>query len=185
MKNLIILGRSPFVNTVNLKNLKYDKLFINVFSELAKYVLSFDDTFKDQKISCEYIAPSTGYKFDKHIINFDKDKSNLLGFCYFSVTAAVNFAYLRGYQNVYLIGIDHNENIKCYKRNDGTVCHEINSELHRKAKEFIYKFNGKMNIFQTNPDTNWELKYIDVNRLYKRQGVKNGRNQRRTKEINY
>lgn len=181
MKNLIIIGRSPFVNKVNIKDLKYDKLFINVISEDAKYILSFDDLFENQELPCEeYIAPSMGYQFIKQI-NLDVNKQKTLGYSYFSISSAINFAYLKGYENVYLVGIDHNEKQGIYSRNDGSISKEIDVNLHKKIKEFIYQFKDKINIYQTNPDTDWDLPYIEIKKLYKgeKRCTKRQKNQKR------
>lgn len=183
MKNLIIIGRSPFINKVDVKALKYDKLFINTISEDAKYILSFDDVFKNQELPCEeYISPSMGYEFIKQV-NFNKSKPYLLGYSYFSISAAVNFAYLKDYKNVYLVGIDHIVQQGTYRRNDGSISQEVASELHIKIKEFIYQFKSEMNIFQTNPDTDWDLPYTDITKLYK--GNDNGRMLQRRKKRTY
>ena len=170
--NLIILGRSPFLHTVKIDSLKYDKACINYppCSDV-KWAFSYDK-LTDIKIpeGCEYITPENGYIFDKHGANFDRNEPQKLGFCIFTVSAAVNWAYLNAFKNVYLVGIDHFEKDTRYLRNDGTKTQNIiPAENHRKIKEFIYQFKDKMNIYQTNPETSWDLEYININELYEKK----------------
>jgi len=165
--SLTLIGRSPFLNSVDLKRIKYKKAYINQNLPDADYVISFDNLFKPNEVKCPYIAPCNEYKIQKNEPNFDKNKKNLLGYCHFSASIGINYAYLNGFENVFLVGIDHNESEDRFLRFDNTTSNPIERDLHKRFKEFVYKFKGKMNIYQTNPDTNWDLDYIDIRELYK------------------
>lgn len=166
MKNMVLIGRSPFLNQVDLKRIKYQKAYINQNLPDADYVVSFDNLFKPDEVKCAYIAPNNGFKIQKSEPNFDKSKKNLLGYCHFSASIGINYAYLNDFQNVYLIGVDHNESEDRFLRFDNTTSNPIEKDLHKRFKEFVYKFKGKMNIIQTNPNTDWELDYADISEIY-------------------
>ena len=192
-KDIIIVGGSKFVNEVNLKKIdfnKYDILCINrpVLDVPVKYLIAHDSDFrpahtqeevaniKKQGLNPVFIAPktefiheTTGWKWKPDIIS-NEDK--LLGFCLYTCSSALNFAYLRGYKNVYFIGVDSEENNKPFTHWHGVTNHNIvSSSSARQVKEYLYKYKKWLNIYQCNPAVSkeWQCDYCPIDRLYNHQ----------------
>ncbi len=169
MKEIIILGRSPFINKVRLNDLKHELGSINKPPCNVKYCFCIDGVKFPIDNTTKVISPKTGY----NIIpapNFDKKKKDVLGFYRFTVSSAINWCYLNDYTDVFLVGIDHNENDSYFLHHDySKSCSRkpFQPYEHKNLKNFIYQFKNRINIFQTNPDTNWDLEYVDIKSLYK------------------
>ena len=192
-KDLIVIGGSPFVNTVDLPRIdteRFDILAINrqPLNIACKYLIAYDTDFrsvhtqkeikqiKEQGLNPVFIAPktefihtSTGWKFTRNIIsNNDKE----LGFWLYTCSSAVNFAYLRGYKNVYLIGVDLEENNKPFTLWHGvTNIKEVPVHCAKMAKEYLYRYKKYLNIYQVNPKVmpEWDVEYCPIDRLYSHQ----------------
>ena len=161
MKDLIIIGGSPFVNTVNLSCIdtdKFDVLAINrqPLNIKTKYLIAHDTDFrqchnqkevtkiKKQGLNPVFIAPktefiheTTGWKWKNDIISHE-DK--LLGFCLYTCSSALNFAYLKGYKNIYFIGVDLEENNKPFTHWHGVTNHtQVSSACAIQEKEYLYR----------------------------------------------
>ena len=190
-KDLIVIGGSPFVNTVDLPRIdtnKFDVLAINrqPLNIRTRYLIAYDTDFrqchsqeevteiKEQGLNPVFIAPktefihtSTGWKFTRNIIsNNDKE----LGFWLYTCSSAVNFAYLRGYKNVYLIGIDLEENNKPFTHWHGiTNIKEVPVHCAKMAKEYLYRYKKYLNIYQCNPKVmpEWDIEYCPIEKLYR------------------
>lgn len=193
MKELIIIGGSPFVNTVELPRINtdcFDILAINrqPLNIATKYLISHDSDFrachtqeevkqiKQQSLNPVFIAPktefihkTTGWTYKYNEINLNKNEK-WLGFCLYTCSSAVNFAYLKGYENVYLIGIDLEENNKPFTHWHG-ITNTINvaPSSAKQAKEYLYRYKKLLNMYQVNPKVakNWEIPYCRIERLYK------------------
>ena len=90
----------------------------------------------------------------------------------YTCSSAVNFAYLHGYKNVYLIGVDLKEDNKPFNHWHGVQnIKEVPVTCAKQAKEYIYKYKKYMNIYQVNPEVMaiWTLPYCPVDRLYNHQ----------------
>ena len=189
--SILIVGGSPFVNEVNFKKIdfdKYDILCINrpILDVPVKYLVAYDTDFRavssqqevqetlKQGLNPVFIAPktefihtSTGWKFTRNIIsNNDKE----LGFWLYTCSSAVNFAYLRGYKNVYLIGIDLEENNKPFTHWHGvTNIKEVPVHCAKMAKEYLYRYKKYLNIYQCNPKVmpEWDCEYCPIEKLYR------------------
>ena len=158
-KDIIIVGGSKFVNEVNFKKIdfdKYDILCINrpILDVPVKYLCCHDTDFRavhTQKEvqsmlkqglnpvftapKTEFIHETTGWKWKMDIISHE-DK--LLGFCMYSCSSAINFAYLRGYKNVYFVGVDLEENNKPFTHWHGVTNHiQVSSACARRVKEYL------------------------------------------------
>ena len=189
--SILIIGGSPFVNTVDLPRIdtnKFDVLAINrqPLNIRTRYLIAYDTDFravhtqkevkqiKEQGLNPVFIAPktefihtSTGWKFTRNIIsNNDKE----LGFWLYTCSSAVNFAYLRGYKNVYLIGIDLEENNKPFTHWHGiTNIKEVPVHCAKMAKEYLYRYKKYLNIYQCNPKVmpEWDCEYCPIEKLYR------------------
>lgn len=193
MKDLIIIGGSPFVNTVNLPRInieQFDILAINrqPLNIRTKYLLARDQDFRachsqsevqsilKQGLNPVFIAPktefiheTTGWKWKPDIISHE-DK--LLGFCMYSCSSALNFAYLKGYKNVYFVGVDLAEDNKPFSHWHGVTNHTpVSSACARRVKEYLYKYKKWLNIYQVNPNVKdqWQCDYYPIDRLYNHQ----------------
>ena len=136
--------------------------------KLSKYCFCIDGVKFRLDKSTEIISPQTGYSIIP-APNFDKKKKDVLGFYRFTVSSAINWCYLNDYTHVFLVGIDHNEDDRVFLHYDFSVNFSrkpFQAYEHKNLKKFIYQFKDKINIFQTNPDTDWDLEYVNIESLY-------------------
>lgn len=188
--SILIIGGSNFVNEVDLKRIdlnRFDILCINrpVHNIPVHYVVAHDKDFKvahsQEEVAnikkyglnpvflapkTEFIHETTGWKWKYDIIS-NQDK--LLGFCLYTCSSALNFAYLRGYKNVYFIGVDLEENNKPFAHWHGVVNKkEVPINCARQAKEYLYRYKKLLNMYQVNPKVakQWQIPYIPIQELY-------------------
>ena len=191
--NIIIFGGSPFVATIDKSRIDLDHFDILAINRPptnipVHYLVAYDDDFrvchsqnevkqiKEQGLNPVFIAPktefihtSTGWKFTRNIIS-KNDKE--LGFCLYTCSSAVNFAYLRGYKNVYLIGVDLEENNKPFTHWHGiTNIKEVPVHCAKMAKEYLYRYKKMLNLYQVNPKVakDWNIPYCPIDLLYSHQ----------------
>ena len=191
-KDLLIIGGSPFVNTIELPRIntnKFDILAINrqPLNIRTKFLIAYDDDFrachtqeevrnvKEQGLNPVFIAPktefihkTTGWEFKRDYINTDKSKK-ILGFCLYTCSSAVNFAYLKGYKSIYLIGIDLKEDNKPFSHWHGiTNIKNVPSSSARMAKQYLYRYKNMLNMYQVNPEVAdiWDIPYYKKEKLY-------------------
>ena len=191
MKDLIICGGSPFLNTVDLKRIDtdcFDVLAINrqPLDIKTKYLIAHDTDFRavhSQKEVQEtlkkglnpvftapktkFIHETTGWKWKLDIISHE-DK--LLGFCMYTCSSAVNFAYLKGYKNIYFIGVDLEENNQPFTHWHGVKnLVPVPDRCAKKCKEYMYQYKKWLNLYQCNPDVKdqWDCEYYPIEKLYK------------------
>jgi len=190
-KDMIIIGGSKFVCEVDLSRIdtdKFDVLAINrqPLNIKTKYLIAHDTDFrqchnqkevakiKKQGLNPVFIAPktefiheTTGWKWKNDIISHE-DK--LLGFCMYSCSSALNFAYLKGYKNIYFIGVDLEENNKPFTHWHGVTNHtQVSSACARRVKEYLYRYKKYLNIYQCNPKVmpEWDVEYYSIEKLYR------------------
>lgn len=189
--SIIIIGGSCFVSTVDLPRIdtdRFDVLAINrqPLNIKTKYLIAHDVDFrkansqeevaniKKQGLNPVFLAPktefiheTTGWKWKFDIIS-NEDK--LLGFCLYTCSSALNFAYLRGYKNVYFIGVDLEENNKPFSHWHGVVNKkEVPVNCARQAKEYLYRYKKLLNMYQCNPNVKWDIPYCPIDLLYSHQ----------------
>jgi len=191
--SIIIFGGSNFIHEVDLKRIdlnRFDILCINrpVHNIPVHYLICHDTDFRQahsqndvQKIlkqglnpvflapKTEFIHETTGWKWKFDIIS-NEDK--LLGFCLYTCSSALNFAYLRGYKNVYFIGVDLEENNKPFSHWHGvTNILPVPDTCARQAKEYLYRYKKLLNMYQCNPSVSkdWDIPYCPIDLLYSHQ----------------
>lgn len=189
----IIIGGSPFVNTVDLPRINTDKFDIIAINRQplnikTKCLIAHDTDFRachsEQEVQSilkqglnpvflapktEFIHETTGWKWKFDIIS-NEDK--LVGFCLYTCSSAVNFAYLRGYKNVYLVGVDLAEDNKPFTHWHGVTNNlPVPTTCAKQAKEYLYRYKKLLNLFQTNPtvSSEWSIPYYPIDLLYSHQ----------------
>ena len=196
-QDLIIFGGSPFVNTIDLSRINtnhFDILCINrpILNVPVHYLIAYDDDFRachnQQEVKSilaqhlnpvliapktEFIHKSTGWQFKRggDYINHNK-QNKIVGFWLYTCSSAVNFAYLREYKNVYLVGIDLKEDNQPFNHWHGIKnIKEVPVHCAKMAKEYIYLYKKYINIYQCNPEVKdiWDIPYCPIDRLYNHQ----------------
>ena len=168
MKKLIIFGRSPFINKLKLKNIDYNKFDVCCINYpipniKVHYVVSADYTVNPTLApKTEWISQNTGWCFKKteKIIQ----EQEILSWCIYSSSLAVNFAISRGYKEIYLGGIDLVEDNKPFVHYDGIVnIKPASISGVQKEKEYIKALATKygVDLYQLNPDADW-LPFKDI-----------------------
>ena len=180
MKDLLIFGRSPFINKLDLSNINYDKydvLCINypIPDIKVHYCLGCDEWTKPVLApKTQWISIHTGYNFIKTCDTFHHDGYNL-SWCCFSSSAAISFAISKGYKNCYLIGIDLLENNKPLTHYDGitnSIC--TKSTACKKEKKYIKEMLDFIQIYQTNKEVkdDWDIPFCDISNIIKNHSAK-------------
>lgn len=189
--SIIIFGGSNFIHEVDLKRIdldRFDILCINrpVHNIPVHYLVAHDTDFRQchsqtevKEIlnkglnpvftapKTEFIHETTGWKWKFDIIS-NEDK--LLGFCLYTCSSALNFAYLRGYKNVYFIGVDLEENNKPFSHWHGvTNVLSVPDTCARQAKAYLYRYKKLLNMYQCNPNVKWDIPYCPIDQLYSHQ----------------
>ena len=189
--SIIIFGGSPFVATIDKSRIdldRFDILCINrpIHNLPVHYLVAYDDGFtachtqEEVKIALannlnpvflapktEFIHKSSGWTFKKDYISHE-DKT--LGFCMYTCSSAVNFAYLRGYKNIYFIGVDLKEDNKPFSHWHGVTNikpDDISST--KQCKNYMYQYKKWLNMYQVNKEVMnvWDIPYCEVERLYR------------------
>ena len=193
--NIIIIGGAKFVNDVDLKRIDFDKYDIMAINRppvgipchiLIAHDADFRAVHTQKEVQetlkkglnpvfiapkTEFIHETTGWEWKFDYINTDKNKK-LVGFCLYTCSSAVNFALLRGYENVYLVGVDLAEDNKPFTHWHGvTNLISVPTTCAKQAKEYIYRYKRWLNIYQCNPDVApiWEVPYCPIDQLYSHQ----------------
>jgi hypothetical protein len=182
MRNeLIIFGRSPFLNAVDLTRLSaFSTIGFNQFGRLFEPdFLFFYDEWYDGFLGNPTVFAPHWFKQDciKYVpkpsdfpLSRRYQGSNIcLGHRYFTVSVALNWAILEGFKRVYLVGIDHVETDERFTHHDGTPCQSrLTPQAHKKLKQYVYNCTQHIDIFQTNPAVKdgWELPFVHVEELY-------------------
>ena len=191
MKDLIIFGGSKFIQEVDLKRIdldRFDILCINrpIHGIPVHYLCCHDVDFRAVHTQKEvqdtlkkglnpvFIAPKTEFIHETTGWNWKMDivshEDKLLGFCLYTCSSALNFAYLRGYKNVYFIGVDLKEDNKPFSHWHGvTNVLEVPITCAKQAKEYLYRYKKWVNLYQCNPEVKdeWQCDYCPVEKLYR------------------
>lgn len=171
-KELIIFGRSPFINRLNLDRLDYnrfDTLCINVSLPQLKridYVVSADEFCKPYiRPESEWVSKNNGWNIVKSEQTIQQPQR--LSWKHLSSDLAVNFAIMRGYKTIYLAGIDLVEDKEPQYHYDGSLYkRRYRKETHQSEKKYIKQLARDFNvkIYNLNPDSDW-LEFRDIGLL--------------------
>lgn len=168
MKDIIIFGRSPFINRLDLAKLDYDRFDVCCINKpikniKTKYLVSADAWVKPElDKDIEWVSIHSGWKIIKtdNVIQHE----GKLSWKHYSSDLAVNFAILRGYKNIYLAGIDLIPDGKGLVHYDGVVNEEPTNPEGTIDAQNIIKLLAEMyrvNIYNVNPSCDW-LEYRDI-----------------------
>lgn len=169
MKDCLVIGRSPFINKVKWDKVDFNRFFVICINYPVPdipvdVVIARDDCVEPLLApDTKFISPRTGYRFTDNPVS-EKD----IGFCCYTSTSAVYYAVKQGFQNIYLIGVDHKEDNLPFSHYDGIVNTRNALVVSQKeAKNHIYQFTG-CRIYQTNPTVKneWGLPYKSIKSLY-------------------
>ena len=169
MKDIIIFGRSPFINKINLDKIDYDKFDIccinyPIYDIKVHYLVSADSWTKPILApKTEWVSKNTGWEIISTDAIITQEKK--LSWRAYSSSLAVNFAILIGYKNIYLAGIDLMD--INYKHYDDDSVYIKDKDSYRIEKDYIKTLRDyyKVNVYQLNKEANW-LEYKDINICY-------------------
>lgn len=191
-QDLLIFGGSPFVTTIDKSKIDLDRFDILAINRPpldipVHYLVCHDVDFRQchtqkdvQKIleqglnpvftapKTEFIHETTGWKWKFDIISHE---DRTLGFCLYTCSSAVNFAYLKGYKNIYFIGVDLEENNQPFVHWHGVTNHtQVSDACARRCKDYMYQYKKWLKMYQCNPKVKdeWKIEYYPIERLYKK-----------------
>lgn len=187
----IIFGCSPFINKISQDNINYlinNYYHIGINNFIQKYpniknILFSDygvyDWIKQYLNNQNIIISQTAYHHNFELENKIKPKNiefifdarseifhdlskNML--CMFKTSAlpAINYAYLKEYENIILCGVDLTENWNHFYE------HNIINRTPRRInqmRELLYKFKDYVNLYQLNPESDLDIKKINIGDL--------------------
>ena len=191
----VIIGGSPFVNTVDLPCINTDKFDIIAINRQplnikTRCLIAHDTGFRQCHSQTEvkeilnkglnpvFIAPktefiheTTGWKWKFDYISHSLEEK-CLGFCLYTCSTALNYAYLKGYKNIYFVGVDLAEDNKPFSHWHGITNNlEVPITCAKQAKEYLYRYKEWVNMYQCNPSVSseWSISYCPIDRLYNHQ----------------
>lgn len=185
----IIFGCSPFINKIskdkinyfidnyyhiglnyfitkypNIKNiLYYDG---GVYPNIKKYItnqniIASKFAFNiDSKT--EPVPQNNLYIYDKSIEFVNDINLNKLAFNKNSCHPAINYAYLMGYKNIVLCGIDLTSNWSHFYNDSNNI---QNIKYINKVRNYLYLLKNYVNLYQLNPESDLDIKKINIGDL--------------------
>jgi len=180
---LIIFGRSPYINKIRgyIPELikKHTTIGINTFCETfpdVDYVCFYDDIapkveysviitdIKNKDRNAADIIkkyPSELYNIKKDDWTFSEDKKTL-HLCVHTPSMALNWAYLHGYKDVVLAGVDLIPDTKHFDSEKKIFPNESIEVARRHLETVAPKY---LNVYQLNPDSYLKLPKITMEEL--------------------
>lgn len=180
---LIIFGRSPYINEIKefIPELikKHTTIGINYFCNTfpdVDYVCFYDNIIPDVKHSTIitsyknaekeprnliYSHPYELYHIKKDDGTFSEEPSTL-NFCVHTPSMALNWAYLKGYKDVVLAGVDLIPNTKHFD-SVKLIFPQESIDLARKHLETVVP--KYLNVYQLNPNSYLKLPKISMEEL--------------------
>lgn len=162
MKEIIILGRSPFINSIDVNKIDYDKYDVCCINSVVpgtkpKYLVSVDfDLYPEVPEGCEWVSRCNDWVIER--TNAFITEEGRISWGYYSSSAAVNLALLRGYRTIYLAGIDLIEDGKPFQHYFGKTNEEdANVKYLKYEKDYIKTLCQchDAKIYNLNPDCDW------------------------------
>lgn len=159
---------------------KYDSIGINTFYksfENIKFVIFYDkNAAPKEKINNvivtdiknkDTVSNQKQVQLYKVITNREEfsTNNNELNFYYFTSSMAINWAYLNGYKNIILAGIDMMDNLHFDDANHKPI---IADGVQEKTKKYMENICQKyINIFQLNPESDLKVPKMSLEKLLK------------------
>lgn len=169
MKELIIFGRSPFINELRLENIDYDRFDVCCINYpipniKVHYVVSADCWVKPILApKTEWISENTGWEFKKSAKIIRENKR--LSWRYYSSSLAVNFGISRGYKTIYLGGVDLFDKNEPFNHYDGVMnIKPASIDATSGEKLYIKEMAKDVKLYQLNPKADW-LEFKDIGLL--------------------
>ena len=191
-KTLILFGRSPFINKIAeyIPELckKYHTMgcnyFVNTFP-MVEYVIFYDDIvpevaentkiitsvgyYYDRDKKCYNLLRTHGncelYKIKKDCEHFSK-KPNTLHMCIHTPSLALNWAWLKGFKNVIIAGIDLTLENREHFDKDHTPdpsSNDFNKSAIDIARNHLCNIAQKhLQVFQLNPESDLKLPKVNI-----------------------
>lgn len=191
----IIFGCSPFINKMSQYNINYlieNYYHIGINNFIQKYpniknILFSDystyDWIKPYLNNQNIIISQTAYHHNFKLENREKPKNieyifdarseifhdlskNML--CMFKTSAlpAINYAYLKGYKNIILCGVDLTENWNHFYSEQYSGNDIIRTPKRiKKMRELLYQFKDYINLYQLNSESDLDIKKINIGEL--------------------
>jgi len=180
---LILFGRSMFINKIkkHIPDLikKYDSLGINTFYESypnINAVIFYDKTaaptrqidnliITDRK-NADTVIHQKNKELYEVVTNREEFsiKQGVINFYYFTSSMAINWAYLKGYKNVVLCGIDLMNNLHF----DNDFKSDLSDGVQTETKKYMENICTKyINLFQLNPESDLKIPKINIDNLLK------------------
>lgn len=188
----IIFGSSPFIGSLkectifNLSKKYYHiglNFFVNHFNLIDNVLFSdygvYDKIEKSLNNKHNVIISNTAYHHNFELENREKPKNieyifnasseifhdlSLNGLCMYKTCAhaAINYAYLKGYKNIVLCGVDLSEKWDYFHTKTGVIrpFKRIN-----KIREILYNFKDYVNLYQLNPSSDLDIEKISIGEL--------------------
>lgn len=187
MTPLVIFGGSPFIEKVDVPRIiqHHHTLGLNKFSVKypTDYAFMYDEYIEGSKAKELWLPfwfTQKGEKYNpkpvkKPFVPLRRCKAHnlpMLGIKYFCSSLASNWAIVKGFKEVYLVGVDHIETDTYFTHFQGygpDTPAELTPLAHQSVKRYIElcaELSGAA-FYQTNPDAaGWNLPYKDVKVLY-------------------
>lgn len=195
LNTAIIFGCSPFINKISEKDVNYlinNYYNIGLNNFVMKYPNTKNILFADY---CAYdwiknniqdkniILSKTAYDFNFIKENREKPKNidfvfdasseifhdlSLNKLCMFKTSAhpAINYAYLLGYKNIILCGIDLTQNWNHFYSEQYSLNDIIRSPIRvNRIREILYQFKDYVNLYQLNPESDLDIEKITMENL--------------------
>lgn len=191
----VIFGCSPFINKLSQNDINYlieNYYHIGINNFIQIYPNIKNVLFADYGIY-EWIRPNlygqnillsqTAYHHNFELDNREKPKNieyvfdarseifhdlskNML--CMFKTSAlpAINYAYLKGYKNIILCGVDLTENWNHFYSEQYSENDIIRTPKRiKKMRELLYEFKDYINLYQLNPESDLDIEKINIGEL--------------------
>lgn len=193
----IIFGCSPFINEMKKKDVNYliDNYyhlainnFIHKYNNVKNIIFSdyscYDwirDYITNQKIIMAQSAHrhnfilekkeapnNVEYLYDARSEIFHDLSGNMLAMYKTTAHPAINYAYLKGYKNIILCGIDLTENWNHFYSNETTDNDIIRNRVRiNKMRNLLYSFKEFVNLYTLNSNSDLEIDKINIKELIK------------------
>lgn len=191
MKTLILFGRSPFINEVDVPRILeagHDTAGCNNFAAqfpvttswcLDRYIAPMSDKTQVFVRSRREAPPPPGAiairpcSVPEPFLDDQRDNlgNQMLAWARFTPGAILNWAILQGYEAVYLVGVDHyptDTRFEHYDGIDNEFGQNILPEMHERFRAYVMECSKHIKIYQTNPGVMrwWAIPYKGLIRIY-------------------